>query len=121
MLPLECGRDLTSKAISSLLQAHATHIHKGILDVGVNVDPWQQMVTACYVTKATDTHGKDGCQLTEKGLDAIRCGTSNTVRRPLFQVRNHVAIENLTSLELALTLVDQCWEWRYFPENDCRP
>ena len=109
MLPLKCKKDHTSKAISSLLHAHATHIHKGILDVDVNVDPWQQMVIVGCVTKATDAHGKDGCHLTEKGLDAIRCGTSNTVRRPLFQVRNHVAIENLTALELALTLVDRGW------------
>ena len=54
-----------------------------------------------YVTDAMDTHVKVGCRLSEKGLDAICCGSVNTVQRPLLQVRYHVPIENLTALELA--------------------
>ena len=112
MLPVECDSSQVHDAVSSLFFANAVHGSDGTLDTDATVTPWRELLEAGHVTAQGN-----GIRLSESGLDDLTCAQINTVPRPLFAVRADVPIEDLSALELALTLQERGWIWEHFPRK----
>ena len=111
-----------NNTLSQLLNARAVPDPRDVIAADGATEPWITLVAAEYVQETTVTRtgvseGKVGFALTPRALRCIRVGASYPESVPLFQVRQHLALPELTTFELARMLVNNGWVWRLFPKN----
>ena len=73
------------------------------VDQGQASTVWQQLIGDGYVLEV-EREGVTGLQLTETGMASLETNIVGNVPRMIFAVREHLPLERLTGLELALAL-----------------
>ena len=86
------------------------------VDQGQASTVWQQLIGDGYVLEV-EREGVTGLQLTETGMASLETNIVGNVPRMIFAVREHLPLERLTGLELALALKDRGWSWELMPKK----
>ena len=112
-LPLDNHRkEDVHSAMSRLLHENAVPGESGVVEERCDSALWRQMLDSGYVE--IDADGQ-GVRLTKKGMQEYSVATLHNVRKPLFGIREHLALEDMTSLELASMLHKNGWQWALMP------
>ena len=112
-LPLDNhDKEEVHRAMHLLLSSDAVPNGDGLVNESCDAGLWKDMLDFGYV-EIVD--GGGGVRLTEKGMDDYSHLSLHNVRKPLFAVREHLAIKDMTALELVCKLQSAGWQWRLMP------
>ena len=105
-------REDVHHAMLRLFSADAVPNATGLVNEPCDSGLWKDMLDFGYIEVVADG---DGVRLTEKGMSECSHVTLHNVRKPLFAVREHLAIQDMTPLELACKLQSGGWQWQLMP------
>ena len=100
-------------AIKSLYQAGACP-HTAVVDTtgDPELEPWKTLLESGFVQRF-----KGGLQISERGRQSLQVNVAVRTKQPVFAIRQHLALEDRTPFELALTLRERGFTWRPMPSQ----
>ena len=101
------AQEVVQDAVSQLFAHHAVEGSNHVLEADSSILPWHSLLRSEHVVYTSLPNHQEGLQLSRSAMSCLRVCTRCCNPRPVFALRNDLALEDMTNLELALALKER--------------